>query len=186
MGLLTIVRKHRRKEREIRVLVLGLDNAGKTTIVRRLKGEKDLSKVKPTLGFNIDTLMHKNFSLNIWDIGGQTSLRAYWRNYFESTDSMVWVIDSVDRERLNDTKFELDKLLLEERLQGASLLVFANKQDLDGSLSISELEDVLDLKSKSKSHNWKILDCSAIEGTNLTEGLDWIVDEAKSRLYVLD
>ncbi|CAH7673302.1 ADP-ribosylation factor family-domain-containing protein [Phakopsora pachyrhizi] len=85
--------------------------------------------------------MHKNFSLNIWDIGGQTSLRAYWRNYFESTDSMVWVIDSVDRERLNDTKFELDKLLLEERLQGASLLVFANKQDLDGSLSISELED---------------------------------------------
>ncbi|KAI8455674.1 ADP-ribosylation factor-like protein 2-like protein [Phakopsora pachyrhizi] len=65
MGLLTIVRKHRRKEREIRVLVLGLDNAGKTTIVRRLKGEKDLSKVKPTLGFNIDTLMHKNFSLNI-------------------------------------------------------------------------------------------------------------------------
>ena len=85
MGLLKIIKKHKEKEREVRFLILGLDNAGKTTIVKKMKGE-DLNSISPTLGFNIETLEFKGLNLNIWDIGGQTSLRAYWKNYFEETD----------------------------------------------------------------------------------------------------
>lgn len=83
-----------------------------------------------------------SFRLNIWDVGGQKSLRSYWRNYFEQTDGLVWVVDSADRRRLEDTGAELARLLLEERLAGASLLVLANKQDIAGALAPSEIEQV--------------------------------------------
>uniref|UniRef100_A0A4W3GIC1 ADP-ribosylation factor-like 2 n=1 Tax=Callorhinchus milii TaxID=7868 RepID=A0A4W3GIC1_CALMI len=92
---------------------LGLDNAGKTTILKKFNGE-DIDTISPTLGFNIKTLEHRNFKLNIWDVGGQKSLRSYWRNYFESTDGLIWVVDSADRLRLEDCKRELSTLLLEE------------------------------------------------------------------------
>ena len=114
MGLLTIIRKLKQRERETRLLILGLDNAGKTTIVAKLSGGST-EEISPTLGFNISTLCHKDYKLNLWDIGGQKSIRSYWRNYFESTDGLIWVVDSGDREdRLQDCKTELHSLLLEE------------------------------------------------------------------------
>ena len=82
MGLLTILKKVRQKEKEVRVLVLGLDNAGKTTVLKKFNGE-DISTISPTLGFSIKTLEYKGFKLNVWDIGGQQTIRSYWRNYFE-------------------------------------------------------------------------------------------------------
>lgn len=85
MGLQYIIKKHKEKEKEVRILILGLDNAGKTTIVKKLKGE-DLNTISPTLGFNIETIEFGGINLNFWDIGGQTTLRAYWKNYFEETD----------------------------------------------------------------------------------------------------
>ena len=99
MGLLTILKKVKQKEREVRILMLGLDNAGKTTVVKKFNGE-DIDLISPTLGFNIKTLEYRGFKLNIWDVGGQTSLRSYWRNYFEQTDGLIWVVDSGDKLRL--------------------------------------------------------------------------------------
>ncbi|GAA5837150.1 hypothetical protein JCM5353_007173 [Sporobolomyces roseus] len=113
MGLLTIIRKTRLKEKQIRILMLGLDNAGKTTICKSILHE-DISLISPTLGFNIRTILHKGYSLNVWDIGGQTSLRPYWRNYFEQTDCIIWVVDSSDRTRIEDCKLELHQLLQQE------------------------------------------------------------------------
>jgi ADP-ribosylation factor-like protein 2 len=81
--------------------------------------------------------------LNIWDVGGQKSIRSYWRNYFEQTDALVWVVDSADRLRLDDCRQELAVLLQEERLAGATLLVFANKQDIPGALSDKEIQQVI-------------------------------------------
>ncbi|KAF8590251.1 ARF/SAR superfamily [Ramaria rubella] len=181
MGLLTIIRKNRQKEKEMRILFLGLDNAGKTTILKKINGE-DVLSVSPTLGFNIKTFVHGKYTLNIWDVGGQRTLRPYWRNYFEQTDAIVWVVDSGDRLRMKDCSDELHSLLLEDRLAGASLLVFANKQDIQGSMSDMEIRDALDLRS-IKSHHWKILSCSAIIGTNLVQGLDWVVNDVAGRLY---
>ena len=113
MGLLTILKKVKQKEREVRILMLGLDNAGKTTVVKKFNGE-DIDLISPTLGFNIKTLEYRGFKLNIWDVGGQTSLRSYWRNYFEQTDGLIWVVDSADRMRLRDCKAELQALLQQE------------------------------------------------------------------------
>lgn len=119
----------------------GLDNAGKTTILKKLNGE-DIDAIEPTLGFNINTLEHRGYTLNVWDVGGQKSLRSYWRNYFECTDGLVWVVDSADKARLSNCKAELETLLQEERLAGATLLVLANKQDVPGALSSKEIKEV--------------------------------------------
>ncbi|KAL8589733.1 ADP-ribosylation factor-like protein 2 [Nucella lapillus] len=184
MGLLTILKKMKAKEKEVRLLMLGLDNAGKTTILKKFNGE-DIDMISPTLGFNIKTLEHRGFKLNVWDVGGQKSLRSYWRNYFESTDGLVWVVDSADRMRLADCKRELQGLLVEERLAGATLLVFANKQDLPGALSSEEIRQAMDLDS-IKTHHWIIQDCSAVTGDNLLTGIDWLIDDIASRIFTMD
>ncbi|KWU47289.1 GTP-binding protein [Rhodotorula sp. JG-1b] len=184
MGLLTIIRKARLKGRQVRVLMLGLDNAGKTTICKALLGE-DVDQVSPTLGFNIRTIVHNGYTLNVWDIGGQTSLRPYWRNYFEQTDAVIWVVDSSDRARMADCKRELHGLLQEERLMGASLLVFANKQDIRGAMTSDEIEQALDLPTLSSSHRWSIQPCSARFSADprILAGLDWVTTEVGSRVY---
>ncbi|EAW74333.1 ADP-ribosylation factor-like protein 2 isoform 2 [Homo sapiens] len=157
MGLLTILKKMKQKERELRLLMLGLDNAGKTTILKKFNGE-DIDTISPTLGFNIKTLEHRGFKLNIWDVGGQKSLRSYWRNYFESTDGLIWVVDSADRQRMQDCQRELQSLLVEEVL---------------------ELDSI-------RSHHWCIQGCSAVTGENLLPGIDWLLDDISSRIFTAD
>ena len=110
MGLLKILKKLKEQEKEMRVLILGLDNAGKTTILKKFNGE-DIEEISPTLGFNIKTLEFEQYKLNVWDVGGQKTIRAYWRNYFESTDALIWVVDSSDKIRLEDCRKELHALL---------------------------------------------------------------------------
>jgi GTPase SAR1 family protein len=82
------------------------------------------------------------YKLNIWDVGGQKTLRPYWRNYYEKTDGLIWVVDSADLARLEDCRKELHSLLQEERLCGATLLILANKQDIPSALSLEEIEKV--------------------------------------------
>lgn len=166
----------------MRILMLGLDNAGKTTIVKRLMNE-DVNTVSPTLGFIIKTIEYEGYRLNIWDVGGQKTLRTYWRNYFEKTDALIWVVDATDRLRITDCRQELGSLLLEERLMGASLLVFANKTDVGGCMTDDEIATGLQLDA-IKTHKWTILRCSAITGEHLQEGLAWVVQDAKDRLFL--
>ncbi|KAH8879117.1 ARF/SAR superfamily [Thozetella sp. PMI_491] len=180
--MLAILRKARLKDKELRILMLGLDNAGKTTIVKKIMGE-DVNTVSPTLGFIIKTIDYEGYKLNIWDVGGQKTLRSYWRNYFEKTDALIWVVDATDRLRIEDCKNELHGLLQEERLAGASLLVFANKTDVKGCMDDEEIHKGLQL-SEIRTHQWNILRCSAMTGTNLKEGLAWVVEDAKARLYL--
>ncbi|KAF2085376.1 ARF/SAR superfamily [Saccharata proteae CBS 121410] len=191
--MLSILRKARLKDKEMRILMLGLDNAGKTTIVKRIMNE-DVNSVSPTLGFIIKTIEYDGYKLNIWDVGGQKTLRTYWKNYFEKTDTLIWVVDSTDRERLDDCRKELKGLLLEEafgancsrymqRLMGASLLVFKNKSDVAGSLSDDEIRRGLELDSIT-THRWHIMTCSAMTGLNLEEGLRWVVQDARDRLFL--
>jgi ADP-ribosylation factor-like protein 2 len=121
MGLLKILRKIKMKEKQIRLLILyfkiltnrGLDNSGKTTIVKSIM-EQDVTEIAPTLGFTINTIKYKDYTINVWDIGGQTTIRSYWRNYFEQTDGVIWVVDSSDKLRLEDCKMELHNLLKQE------------------------------------------------------------------------
>ncbi|ONI06038.1 hypothetical protein PRUPE_5G036300 [Prunus persica] len=159
--------------------MVGLDNSGKTTIVLRINGE-DTSVVSPTLGFNIKTITYQKYTLNIWDVGGQKTIRSYWRNYFEQTDGLVWVVDSSDLRRLDDCKMELDNLLKEERLSGSSLIL-ANKQDIKGALTPEEIAKVLNLEAMDKTRHYEIVRCSAYTGDGLLEGFDWLVQDIASR-----
>jgi len=184
MGLRTILKKLKSKEKEVRILILGLDNAGKTTIVKKLLGE-DIHTVSPTLGFHIHTIAFNGFDLNIWDVGGQKSLRTYWKNYFESTDALIWVVDSSDTMRLTDCARELHQLLQEERLLGANLLVLANNQDLPGALDPDSIVQHLRL-DKITTHHHKVLGCSAFTGENIIPGMEWLVEDVSSRLFSLE
>ncbi|PWA02970.1 hypothetical protein BB558_000863 [Smittium angustum] len=182
MGLLTTVRKIKEKEKEMRILFLGLDNAGKTTVVKSIM-KKDVNKISPTLGFTIDSFEHNGFTVNAWDVGGQRSIRPYWKNYFEKTEGIVWVVDSADRSRLHDCSEELKSVLSEQRLLGASLLILANKQDIDSAASLAEIAKGLDLES-IWGHSWKIYACSAITGEGVMEGISWVVGDISGRIYM--
>jgi len=170
----------------VRILILGLDNAGKTTILRKFSGEPT-DTVEPTLGFNIKTVEHRSYKLNIWDVGGQRTIRAYWRNYFESTDGLVWVIDSSDRMRMEQCRDELYSLLQQEKLSGASLLILANKQDLFDAMSAEEIVSALGLRTHDafSGRHWSIYACSAVEGEGLVEGIDWLVNDIANRIFML-
>ena len=184
MGLLKVIKKTKQNERELRLLILGLDNAGKTTILKKFLGE-DTSEIAPTLGFQIKTVEHNDFKLNFWDVGGQTTIRSYWRNYFEQTDGLIWVVDSGDKLRLESCRDELQKLLQQEKLAGATLMVFCNKQDVAGALSPKEIRDVLML-DKIEGRHWSIVPCSAVSGQGLLEGIDFIVSDIQQRIYMMD
>ncbi|KAL1901266.1 ADP-ribosylation factor-like protein 2 [Ceratocystis pirilliformis] len=144
---------------------------------------EDVNTVSPTLGFIIKTIDYNGYKLNIWDVGGQKTLRSYWRNYFEKTDALIWVVDATDKLRIGDCKEELHMLLEEERLSGASLLVFANKTDVNGCMTGEEIINGLELDA-IRTHQWHILQCSAMTGVNLKEGLSWVVEDAKQRLFL--
>eukprot|EP00158_Paraphelidium_tribonemae_P001887 Partr_v1_DN24904_c1_g1_i5_m45321 putative Adp-ribosylation factor-like len=114
--ILSFFQKLRRGEQELRILILGLDNAGKTTILKRLSSEQEPTQVKPTQGFNIKQVKTDGFKLNVWDVGGQKAIRPYWRNYYDNTDVLIFVVDSADRRRMEETGIELHSLLDEAKL----------------------------------------------------------------------
>ena len=169
-------------------MILGLDNAGKTTVLKKFCGEP-IDTIEPTLGFNIQTLQHgsSGYNLKLWDVGGQSSIRAYWRNYFESTDGLIWVVDSSDTLRLQLCKEELQSLLQHERLAGATLLILANKQDVEGALTAQEIAQTLELETAKQYENrhWSIRPCSAVTGEGLVDAMDWMVQDIGSRIFLL-
>merc|ERR1719373_526026 len=167
------------KEKEARILMLGLDNAGKTTILKKMSQE-DISHIMPTQGFNIKSLVQDGFKLNVWDIGGQKTIRPYWSNYFESSDALIYVIDSSDKRRLEESGQELRELLGEDKLGGIPLLIFANKQDLLQATPADEIARALALGSIA-DRTWTIQACSAKEGSGLQEGMAWLVQQVGSK-----
>ncbi|KAI8910194.1 ADP-ribosylation factor family-domain-containing protein [Gorgonomyces haynaldii] len=160
--------------KEVRILILGLDGAGKTTILYRLQIGEVVTTI-PTIGFNVETVTYKNIKFQVWDLGGQTSIRPYWRCYYANTDAVIYVIDSCDKDRIGTSKEELMQMLDEEELKDAALLVFANKQDMEGAMSVTEISEFMGL-TQFKTRTWTIFKCSAKTGEGLTEGLDWLVN----------
>jgi small GTP-binding protein len=155
-----------------RVLMLGLDAAGKTTILYKLKLNELVTSI-PTIGFNVEELKYKNLAMTIWDVGGQDKIRALWRYYFENTDALIYVIDSADPERLAEASSELQKMLAEDGLRTAAVLVLANKQDMPSAVAPDKVAEALHLHTL-RSHEWYLQPCSAVSGNGLYEGLDWL------------
>ncbi|KAJ1032965.1 hypothetical protein NDA16_000244 [Ustilago loliicola] len=167
------------KNEEVRILMLGLDSAGKTTILYRLQIGEVVSTI-PTIGFNVETVTYKNIKFQVWDLGGQSSIRPYWRCYYANTAAIIYVIDASDTERLSTAKAELLAMLSEEELKDSKLLVFANKQDLPGALDEGQVSEKLGL-SELKDRQWSIYKCCATKGEDLEDGLDWLVNTLQSK-----
>merc|ERR1712032_710565 len=166
---------------EKRILMVGLDAAGKTTILYKLK-LGDVITTIPTIGFNVETVEYKNIEFTVWDIGGQHLIRPLWRHYYKGSEAVIFVVDSNDRERIDDNglnsnddnvRDQLHSMLADEELNGAALLVFANKQDLPNAMSVDEITQRLQL-NKLRNREWYIQSSCARSGDGLYEGLDWL------------
>uniref|UniRef100_A0AAZ3S1D1 ADP-ribosylation factor 1 n=1 Tax=Oncorhynchus tshawytscha TaxID=74940 RepID=A0AAZ3S1D1_ONCTS len=166
-------------KKEMRILMVGLDAAGKTTILYKLKLGEIVTTI-PTIGFNVETVEYKNISFTVWDVGGQDKIRPLWRHYFQNTQGLIFVVDSNDRERVNEAREELMRMLAEDELREAVLLVFANKQDLPNAMNAAEITDKLGLHSL-RHRNWYIQATCATSGDGLYEGLDWLSNQLKNQ-----
>ncbi|XP_054575090.1 ADP-ribosylation factor 3 isoform X3 [Eptesicus fuscus] len=166
-------------KKEMRILMVGLDAAGKTTILYKLKLGEIVTTI-PTIGFNVETVEYKNISFTVWDVGGQDKIRPLWRHYFQNTQGLIFVVDSNDRERVNEAREELMRMLAEDELRDAVLLVFANKQDLPNAMNAAEITDKLGLHSL-RHRNWYIQATCATSGDGLYEGLDWLANQLKNK-----
>lgn len=159
-------------KKEVRILMVGLDAAGKTTVLYKLKlGE--LVTTIPTIGFNVETVHYKNIHFTVWDVGGQDKIRPLWRHYYQNTQGVIFVVDSNDRERISEAAEELQKMLREDELREAAVLVLANKQDLPQAMSVAEVTDKLGLHAM-RNRKWYIQATCATSGDGLYEGLDWL------------
>jgi ADP-ribosylation factor-like protein 1 len=127
----------------------------------------------PTIGFNVEQVTYKNLKFQVWDLGGQTSIRPYWRCYYSNTDAIIYVVDSADKDRIGISKDELLYMLREEELAGAVLLVLANKQDIEGCLSVAEVHQALGLDAL-KNRTFQIFKTSATKGEGLDQAMDWL------------
>ncbi|XP_057810985.1 ADP-ribosylation factor isoform X1 [Salvia miltiorrhiza] len=145
-------------KKEMRILMVGLDAAGKTTILYKLKLGEIVTTI-PTIGFNVETVEYKNISFTVWDVGGQDKIRPLWRHYFQNTQGLIFVVDSNDRDRVVEARDELHRMLNEDELRDAVLLVFANKQDLPNAMNAAEITDKLGLHSLRQRHWYMFLTC---------------------------
>ena len=169
-------------KQQCRILMVGLDAAGKTTILYQLKlGE--MTQTKPTLGFNVETVSYKNIEFMVWDMGGQDKIRQLWSHYYEGTQALIFVVDSADAERMDEARQELHKLMEQEELKDAVLLVYANKQDVAGALSVQQVAESLQLGDLPDSRVWYLQACAAAsaDGAGVTDGLDWLAGELAKR-----
>jgi len=161
-------------KKQMRILMVGLDAAGKTTILYKLKLGEIVTTI-PTIGFNVETVEYKNISFTVWDVGGQDKIRPLWRHYYQNTQGLIYVVDSADNERIEESREELHKMLQEDELRNAIVLVFANKQDLPNAVPPSELTQKLQLHNLKRK--WYVQQACATQGTGLYEGLDWLSNE---------
>lgn len=165
--------------KEYKIVVVGLDNAGKTTTLYKLHlGE--VVTTHPTVGSNVEELVYKNIRFEVWDLGGQERLRTSWATYYRGTHAVIVVIDSTDRARITIMKDELFRLLQHDDLQNSVILVFANKQDIKDAMTPAEITDALSLHS-IKNHDWHIQACCALTGDGLYDGLGWIAQRVTGK-----
>ena len=157
-------------DRHAKILMLGLDNAGKTTVLYKFKLNELVTTI-PTIGFNVETVQPaKNISFTVWDVGGQDKIRVLWKHYFVGCEGLIYIVDSADRRRLAEAKNELDWILDSDEMRGVPVVVFANKQDLPQAATPSEVANSLGL-SEVRGRKWHVQGSSATIGEGLLEGM---------------
>ncbi|XP_058829368.1 ADP-ribosylation factor 6 isoform X2 [Topomyia yanbarensis] len=163
--------------KEMRILMLGLDAAGKTTILYKLKLGQSVTTI-PTVGFNVETVTYKNVKFNVWDVGGQDKIRPLWRHYYTGTQGLIFVVDCADRDRIDEARQELHRIINDREMRDAIILIFANKQDLPEAMKPHEIQEKLGL-TRIRDRNWYVQPSCATTGDGLYEGLTWLTSNHK-------
>ncbi|KAK7919365.1 hypothetical protein WMY93_010649 [Mugilogobius chulae] len=160
----------------LHIVVIGLDSAGKTSLLYRLK-LKEFVKTIPTKGFNTEKIKvamgaSRAINFQVWDVGGQDKLRPLWKSYTRRTDGIVFVVDSTELERMEEARVELHKITRTSENQGVPVLILANKQDQESALSVTEVEKMLSIHELTMYTLHHIQGCSAVDGQGLQPGLE--------------
>lgn len=167
---------------QVQVLLLGLDNAGKSTLLYKLKHNTCVSTV-PTIGFNVEMLEarknRRKIAITIWDVGGQGNMRDHWPNFYQNAGAIVFVVDSADQERLNEAQRELERTLRNDELRGRPLILLANKQDVDGALNVTEMKDRFNMRKICQERDCFVQPCSASTGFGVEEAFKRVVQVVK-------
>ncbi|KAI9544790.1 hypothetical protein NQZ68_001668 [Dissostichus eleginoides] len=170
------------KQPEAQVLLLGLDNAGKSTLLYKLKHNTCVTTV-PTIGFNVEMLEarenRKNLLVTVWDVGGQRQMREHWTKFHQDASAVVFVVDSSCGERMEEARKELEKTLGSEQLRGRPLVLLANKQDVNGALTVTEIKDTFNLRKICSGRDWFVQPCSASTGFGVEEAFRRVVQMVK-------
>ncbi|XP_003794683.1 ADP-ribosylation factor-like protein 14 [Otolemur garnettii] len=168
------------KAKQAQILLLGLDAAGKTTLLYKLKFAEDVVTI-PTIGFNVETLqLGRGVSLTVWDVGGQETMRTAWGCYCENADGLLYVVDSTDRQRLEHSRRELEHILKNEHIKRVPVVLLANKQDLPGALSARDITRKFRVKNLCSDRSWFVQPCCAVTGDGLAEGFRQLTASVKS------
>ncbi|OCT80828.1 ADP-ribosylation factor-like protein 14 [Xenopus laevis] len=168
------------KVKQARILILGLDDAGKSTVLYKFKFKEPFITI-PTVGFNVEMIhTEKHLQLTMWDVGGQQKLRSFWCHYFENTDGLVYVVDSNDSKHLNESKKEFQHVLQNELIKNVPVVLLANKQDLPGALNAEEITRKFNMKRYCSDRDWYVQPCCALTGQGLAEGLSKVTEFVKN------
>lgn len=178
MGIFSALFSIFSKKKELKLIIVGLDNSGKTTIINRLKPKKNFQRneVTPTVGYSIEIFTKNNINFTVFDMSGQGKYRDMWAEYCKGIDGIIFVIDSADKLRFAVAKAELNDLLqlVDVKKKLAPILFFANKMDMPGSQGPNEFVELLEL-SKMTDRNWQIMSSNALTGEGLEDGMKWLI-----------
>ncbi|KAG9273702.1 ADP-ribosylation factor-like protein 14 [Astyanax mexicanus] len=168
---------------DARVLLLGLDGSGKSTLLYKLKYDERF-QTAPTVGFNVEMIdakqNRKKITVTVWDVGGQKKMREHWKSFYQDTAGLLFVVDCSDKGRLEEAKHELEHTLKNEHLQGLPVVVLANKQDVGGALTATEITERFNLRKTCNNRDWFVQPCSATSGAGLEDGFRRMVHLVKT------
>lgn len=171
---------------ERRILILGVENSGKTAVLEQIKAAFGLEQyisydsVTPTVGLNVGRIRGEQERLLIWDLGGAKSLRPIWERYVDDAQALVWVFDAADESKMNDAKETLRLLLKRKNLVHSPLLVFANKQDKAGAMNAFDVCSGLELLGDAEMRPQCVQPTSAKTGVGIKEGMRWLVTRLRN------
>ncbi|XP_052770764.1 uncharacterized protein LOC128210454 [Mya arenaria] len=161
-------------QKEVRIMFMGLDASGKTTTLYQLKLGEVVTTI-PTIGFNVETISHKGVNITAWDVGGRDKMRPLYRHYFQNTAGLVYIFDCADKDRFGDSLEELKSFMGEDELRNTALLVLANKQDITGAITPTEVEKRVSEILTPIDRTWAVFGVSAVTDlSGLKVALDWL------------
>ncbi|KAI8915736.1 ADP-ribosylation factor family-domain-containing protein [Gorgonomyces haynaldii] len=167
------------KKQDYFIVILGLDNAGKTTLLEQVKQiylNKSLApeRIIPTIGMNMGKIVIGNTRLNFWDLGGQDSLQKLWTKYYEECHGIIFVVDSCDIERIEQVRDTLKTVMTSEQ-EGVPILMLCNKQDAPQALEVHEIQKVFnEIAQQLEARDSKVLGISALQGTGVKQAVEWM------------